>query len=178
MPYASPLQQVLPARDTAGLRQEFIAPTFSGSPGWISLLNPFLPTTPRSRRFFFRALPCRLSFPLTNGNFSNRLATKSSRRSSVKIPEETSPTTLPLNRTLLGSYWSFFPERLGGDLTDGQQMRVILHARKCSPRLRLVYLETRYQLCNLLRICCIVNNMSGIFWNYYNRNFYIIIGAK
>lgn len=48
MPCASSLlQQVLPARDTAGLRQEFIAPTFLGSFGWISLLNPFLPAAPR-----------------------------------------------------------------------------------------------------------------------------------
>lgn len=40
---APPCKQVLPARDTAGLRQEFIALTFLGSFGWISLLNPFLP---------------------------------------------------------------------------------------------------------------------------------------
>lgn len=46
MPWAS-LQQVLPARDTAGLRQEFIALTFLGSFGWISLLNPFLPAAPQ-----------------------------------------------------------------------------------------------------------------------------------
>jgi len=45
MPCAS-LQQVLPARDT-GLRQEFIALTFLGSFGWISLLNPFLPAAPQ-----------------------------------------------------------------------------------------------------------------------------------
>lgn len=30
-----------------GLRQEFIAPTFLGSFGWISLLNPFLPAAPQ-----------------------------------------------------------------------------------------------------------------------------------
>lgn len=46
MPCAS-LLQVLPARDTAGLRQEFIALTFLGSFGWISLLNPFLPAAPQ-----------------------------------------------------------------------------------------------------------------------------------
>lgn len=44
---APPCKQVLPARDTAGLRQEFIALTFLGSFGWISLLNPFLPAAPQ-----------------------------------------------------------------------------------------------------------------------------------
>lgn len=62
MPCAS-LQQVLPARDTAGLRQEFIAPTFLGSFGWISL-QPISSGSASNRRFF-RAprivLP--LSFP-------------------------------------------------------------------------------------------------------------------
>lgn len=132
MPCAS-LQQVLPARDTAGFRQEFIALTFLGSLGWIFLFKPFLPVATSTNRRFFRALPCRpfvRSSPLSTKIPSNRLGTKSSRWSSVKIPGEMSWSTLPLERALLGPHWSFFLRRLGGDLASGQQMKVIFFARK------------------------------------------------
>lgn len=127
MPCAS-LQQVLPARDTAGLRQEFIALTFLESFGWISLLNPFLPAAPQIVASF--ELPVSSVLSPCHENSSNRLDTKSSRRSSVKIPGETSRTMLPSDRTLLAPHWSFFLDRLGGDLADRQQMKVIFRARK------------------------------------------------
>lgn len=88
---APSLQQVLPTRDTARPRQEFIALTFLGSFGWISLLSPFPPTAPPEPSSFLRVRSsCRSSVRLSTRssiypyfsrreNFSSRLGTKSSR---------------------------------------------------------------------------------------------------
>lgn len=43
MPSARPASRYCRREIPPGLRQEFIAPTFLGSLGWISLLSPFLP---------------------------------------------------------------------------------------------------------------------------------------
>ncbi|KYM96185.1 hypothetical protein ALC62_13237 [Cyphomyrmex costatus] len=73
---------------------------------------------PSSTHFFRQRLkssllsssPCRPSVPSVcvlfprHENSSNRLGIKSSRRSSVKIPGETSSTMLPLDRTLLAPH--------------------------------------------------------------------------
>lgn len=119
MPCAS-LQQVLPARDTAGLRQEFIALTFLGSFGWISLPNPFLPAAPQIVASF--GLPVSSVLSPRHENSSSRLDTESSRRSSVKIPGETSRTMLPSDRTLLASALKLFPRtsrrRFSGPTTN------------------------------------------------------------
>lgn len=172
MPCAS-LLQVLPAWDTAGLRQEFIALTFLGSFGWISLLNPFLPAAPQIVASFF---PCRPSVP-RHENSSNRLGTKSSRRSSVKIPGETSRTMLPSDRTLLALHWRFFHGRLGGDLADRQQMKVIFRSRKrltlISSRFSGNWISTRRAVMSYAKLP-IMYNMIADYIKYFKTIIFLI----
>lgn len=102
---APPCKQVLPARDTAGLRQEFIALTFLGSFGWISLLNPFLPAALQIVASF--GAPCVVLSPLPppspeiprTDSAPNRHDDHRSR-----YPGETSRAMLPSDRTLLAPH--------------------------------------------------------------------------
>lgn len=118
-----------------GLRQEFIAPTFLESFGWISLLNPFL-LRRRLKPSLLSDTPRVVhSLALRSRKFpSNRLASKSrhdDHRS--RYPEKPCGRTAcgRVPRTLLDSRLSFFLGRLGKEIwRDRQQMKLIYRARK------------------------------------------------
>lgn len=134
MPCASSLlQQVLPARDTAELRQEFIAPTFLGSFGWISLLNPFLPPAPRPVASF--KLPPLAYFPSPSSRRFREQARhqivtmiigQDIQRDDIECAGDDVVDESDGFRVRIEAFF----ERLRGDLADRQQMEVIFRARK------------------------------------------------
>lgn len=136
MPCASSLlQQVLPARDTAGLRQEFIAPTFLGSFGWISLLNPFLPAAPRPSSLlssfhppaYFPSSSPRRFREQARHQIVTMIIGQDIRRDDVERADDNDVVDESDGFRVRIEAFFGCP---GGDLADRQQIEVIFRARK------------------------------------------------